>query len=40
MWDSQTQSSTPTRLVLQNDGNLVIYNASGHALWDRTSGKL
>src|SRR5262249_33875858 len=40
LWASKTPSSPNAQLVVQNDGNLVIYNAAGNAVWDRISGVL
>jgi hypothetical protein len=35
MWASNTQhrDNSPHRLVMQNDGNLVIYDADNDATW-------
>ncbi len=32
-WASHTDGSDPGRVVMQGDGNLVIYNAGGTAVW-------
>ena len=38
-WETGTQGSTASRLVMQTDGNLVLYNQSGVALWSsQTNG--
>jgi non-ribosomal peptide synthetase component E (peptide arylation enzyme) len=34
VWDSNTQGRPGSRLRLQNDGNLVVYNSAGKAIWD------
>jgi hypothetical protein len=33
VWNSRTGGNAGARLVMQNDGNLVVYAASGKALW-------
>lgn len=39
VWDSQTSGRPATRLVFQNDGNLVLYDDSDHIWWQSgTSG--
>ena len=37
LWMSGTAANTNSRLVLQADGNVVVYSADGRALWDRFS---
>jgi hypothetical protein len=32
-----TAANVNSRLVLQSDGNLVVYSAAGRAVWDRFS---
>jgi hypothetical protein len=34
---SGTAANTSARLVLQTDGNLVVYAADGRPVWDRFS---
>jgi hypothetical protein len=38
-WYTGTNSSSPVRLVMQNDGNLVLYSST-RAIWDYESGRI
>jgi hypothetical protein len=40
LWSSDTTGNAGGVLRMQDDGNLVIYSATGVALWDRINGKL
>ncbi|XP_066510502.1 B-type lectin plumieribetin-like isoform X2 [Hoplias malabaricus] len=37
VWASNTDGKPGTRLVMQADGNLVIYDVSGHPFWASNS---
>ena len=34
LWDSQTAGQTVGQAVMQGDGNFVVYDADGHAVWN------
>jgi len=34
IWDTNTQGNSGSVLKIQNDGNVVIYNSAGKAIWD------
>ena len=38
LWGSGTNGTTTSRVVMQSDGNLVIYNGSNQAIWSTGTG--
>ncbi len=39
LWESETTGNGGAYLLVQNDGNVVIYSHQGDVLWDRWSNQ-